>query len=78
MRGMGGAGPRSMLMGGGKLGNDGRGSWTGDRIAGSPPCGNCGLVRRAGPHCCSGAVLGAYSGDIVWDMGLSVALGGLL
>lgn len=65
-----GAGPRSMLMGGGKLGSVGRASLrsaagsmaTGDRMAGRPPGGMCGLVRwLLWPHC-SGSAAGAARG----------------
>lgn len=47
MRGAG-AGPRSRLIGGGKLGSDGRASSfiTGERMAGRPPEGTRGLVRE--------------------------------
>lgn len=64
MRGTG-AGPRSKLMGGGKLGKAGRASERsdgsiaiGDRMAGRPPVGMWGLVREEVAHG-SGAARGA-------------------
>lgn len=60
------AGPRSMLIGGGKLGRAGRASGrsedsiltTGDRMAGKPPAGTWGLVLELVAHG-SGAARGA-------------------
>lgn len=87
MRGMGGGGPRSRLMGGGKLGRAGRAASgrsagsiaAGDRIAGRPPGGMCGLVRELDLHCSGTAALGAKPGEAgPCADDLSMARGGLL